>query len=84
MRDGYVSINLKYITEVSQIDKKLYRKMLKTVSLIPERMVQVSVRDNGVGIDKKDKLKLFKYFGFLDTTKELNPRGVGLGLHICR
>jgi light-regulated signal transduction histidine kinase (bacteriophytochrome) len=27
---------------------------------------------------------LFKLFGFLDTTKELNAKGVGLGLHISQ
>lgn len=29
-------------------------------------------------------MKLFKLFGFLDSTKELNTGGVGLGLHICK
>ena len=28
--------------------------------------------------------KLFKLFGFLDTTKELNTKGIGLGLHISK
>jgi len=27
---------------------------------------------------------LFKLFGFLDSTKELNTRGIGLGLHIAK
>jgi len=29
-------------------------------------------------------LKLFKLFGYLDTSKELNTQGIGLGLHICQ
>jgi len=29
-------------------------------------------------------LKLFKEFGFLNSTKELNSNGVGLGLYICK
>ena len=45
-------------------------------------MVEISVKDSGVGIDIKDQDKLFKLFGFLDSTKELNSKGVGLGLHI--
>ena len=28
--------------------------------------------------------KLFKLFGFLDATKEVNTKGVGLGLYICK
>jgi two-component system, OmpR family, sensor histidine kinase SaeS len=29
-------------------------------------------------------LKLFKMNGFLKKTEEINTRGIGLGLHICR
>ena len=28
--------------------------------------------------------KLFKLFGFLDTTKNINNKGIGLGLHISK
>lgn len=45
-------------------------------------MIEVSVKDTGVGIKKIDQKKLFKLFGFLDSTKELNPKGIGLGLNI--
>lgn len=45
-------------------------------------MVQISVKDSGIGIKKEDQDKLFKLFGFLDNTKEINSKGVGLGLHI--
>ena len=47
-------------------------------------MIEISVADTGVGIKKEDQEKLFKLFGFLDRTKELNTRGVGLGLHISK
>ena len=45
-------------------------------------MVQISVIDSGIGIKEEDQDKLFKLFGFLDSSKELNTKGVGLGLHI--
>jgi signal transduction histidine kinase len=45
-------------------------------------MIQMSVQDSGIGIKHEDKKKLFKLFGFLDVSKELNAKGVGLGLHI--
>lgn len=44
----------------------------------------ISVEDTGTGIKIVDQDKLFKLFGFLDVTKELNTKGVGLGLHICK
>ena len=44
----------------------------------------ISVKDTGVGIKEEDKAKLFKQFGFLDATREVNTGGVGLGLHISK
>ena len=40
------------------------------------------MKDTGVGIKDEDKTKLFKQFGFLDATREINVGGIGLGLHI--
>jgi len=31
-------------------------------------MIEIIVRDTGIGIKKEDLSKLFKLFGFLDTT----------------
>ena len=31
-----------------------------------------------------DQKKLFKLFGFLDSTKQMNAKGIGLGLHISQ
>jgi signal transduction histidine kinase len=45
-------------------------------------MLQIKIEDSGIGIRKEDQDKLFKLFGFLDASKELNAKGVGLGLHI--
>jgi signal transduction histidine kinase len=47
-------------------------------------MIEVSVIDTGIGIKKKDQSKLFELFGFLDSSKELNQKGIGLGLHISK
>jgi len=47
-------------------------------------MLEISVRDQGIGIKKEDKKKLFQLFGFLDATKEVNTQGIGLGLYICK
>ncbi len=47
-------------------------------------MIELIVKDTGVGIQEVNLNKLFKLFGFLDETKELNTNGIGLGLHICK
>jgi signal transduction histidine kinase len=47
-------------------------------------MIEISVKDTGTGIKIEDQDKLFKLFGFLDNTKEINTKGVGLGLHISQ
>jgi signal transduction histidine kinase len=47
-------------------------------------MIEVSVTDQGIGIKSEDQDKLFKLFGFLDRTKQINTKGVGLGLHISK
>ena len=44
----------------------------------------ISVQDTGVGISKKDQRKLFKMFGCLSSTRQMNTQGVGLGLYICK
>ena len=40
--------------------------------------------DSGIGISECDQKKLFKMFGKLKTTGQLNTNGIGLGLHICK
>lgn len=46
--------------------------------------VQVSVRDTGIGIDKKDFDKLFKRFQQLDSVLTRKVTGTGLGLAISK
>ena len=45
-------------------------------------MIEFIVEDTGIGIKEEDQKKLFNLFGFLDSSKELNTEGIGLGLHI--
>jgi len=42
-----------------------------------------AVVDTGIGIKPKDKLKLFRLFGCLQNTRQMNTNGIGLGLVIC-
>jgi PAS domain S-box-containing protein len=49
-----------------------------------EGMLNVSVKDNGIGIEKNDIGKLFKPFSQLDSTLTRRFEGVGLGLMIVK
>ena len=42
------------------------------------------MKDTGIGIKEQDVGKLFKLFGFINSTEEINTQGIGLGLHICK
>ena len=48
------------------------------------QFVQVSVRDQGIGIRLNDQEKLFKPFSRLENGQMLNPNGIGLGLNYCK
>jgi len=42
----------------------------------------VQIKDNGLGIKEEDQPKLFQLFGLVETTQDINTRGIGLGLSI--
>ena len=44
--------------------------------------ISVTVMDTGIGIKKNDRIKLFKLFGTLLNTRQMNTQGIGLGLVI--
>lgn len=44
----------------------------------------LSVQDTGVGIKEADQPKLYKLFGCLTNTREMNTNGIGLGLVISQ
>ena len=50
---------------------------------VQNEMLKLHIIDNGKGIRKEDIDKLFKMFGKLRRTAEINNEGIGLGLMIC-
>ena len=48
-----------------------------------EQMLKVLVIDTGKGISAEDLDRLFKKFGKLLRTAEMNSEGIGMGLMIC-
>jgi hypothetical protein len=49
-----------------------------------QEYLQVEVADTGIGIKKEDQASLFKLFGFLEDSAQLNTNGIGLGLVISK
>lgn len=85
---GSVRILAKYVRERADLtfqDEFQRLTASPTFDLVLQHgMIEIQVQDTGIGIKEEDQQKLFKLFGFLDSTKELNTRGVGLGLHISK
>ena len=79
-RLGQVLINLinnaiKYSTDNNQIDVNIYQ---------PENnLIAVSVKDYGIGINKKDQLKIFERFFRAGGMSEHTYAGFGIGLYIA-
>lgn len=74
---NYVSNALKFTPRGGSIDI--------SAELNEERdKLRLSVKDTGCGISQDDQAKLFTMFGMLESTKQINTKGIGLGLHICK
>lgn len=58
-------------------------KILVSYDQVSE-MLKVIVIDSGKGIEKDEMQHLFKMFGKLRRTAEINNEGIGMGLMICK
>ena len=52
--------------------------------MLNDEELEVSVTDTGIGIKERDLTKLFKFFGKLQSSKNINKGGMGLGLTISK
>ena len=68
----------------SGLEKFVEEHNIKTIfqPVIEKDKLVISVHDTGIGIKKRDILKLFKLFGTLKNTSQMNTQGIGLGLVI--
>jgi signal transduction histidine kinase len=49
-----------------------------------KQFVEVTIKDNGIGISAKNQMKLFKIDSFHSTPGTHNEKGTGLGLLLCK
>ncbi len=83
-RDRYMQILMNLLGNALKFTSNMG---LVRVSIWEDRIKDVlttSVRDTGIGIRAQDLPNLFQLFGKLQSSASLNPRGVGLGLTICK
>lgn len=81
---GKVTVTSRLIKNTSHLkfqDPAFLRIMAKNVGKI---YLEVQVEDTGIGIKEEDQQKLFKLFGFINQDKQLNSKGIGLGLLISK
>jgi two-component system sensor histidine kinase KdpD len=57
---------------------------IKVDFVIKAKNIVFSVSDNGGGIEEKNIPRIFNSFTSVETNKEDNYRGIGLGLNICK
>ena len=46
--------------------------------------LELSVIDTGIGIKDEEKDNLFKMFGYIDDSHQMNKHGIGLGLNLSK
>jgi len=80
-------------TKIKQILYNLLSNAIKftdekgTISikaLLDDELVQIRIKDSGIGIDKKDIEKLFQPFQQIDSAASRNYQGTGLGLALVK
>ena len=57
------------------------KPIISLVSEIINKKLQITVKDNGIGIDKKDQKNIFKKHYRISNGNLYNVKGYGLGLH---
>lgn len=75
---------IKFTPESGQVEVKLNRVMGSKPSLPMTAFAQITVTDNGIGIDPDFLPQIFEYFRQADSSSTRSHDGLGLGLAIVR
>ena len=70
---------------ISNAIKFTFKGYIKiTIDYDNNGFLQTTVEDTGIGIHENEINKLFKFFGKLEKSKNINKGGLGFGLTICK
>ena len=69
-KGGFVQIECKYITSPDELFLREHQNYYSSSSkMIP--ILEIQVKDSGIGMSREDQSKLFKLFGFMDWDNKL-------------
>ena len=57
---------------------------VKDYSLDDQNFIEINIIDTGKGIKDEDKSKIFKLFGFTNSSESSNTSGIGLGTTLAK
>lgn len=81
---GEITVEIKYVSCKDELTFKDEKRHVNPMLTASHGALEVQVKDNGIGINEENQKKLFKLFGFLNANEEMNTKGIGLGLYICK
>jgi two-component sensor histidine kinase len=79
----YMQILLNLLTNALKFTFKGFIRIEVTYNTLGNQLI-TSVADTGIGIKTEDTPHLFKLFGKLESSSNINPQGVGFGLAMCK
>lgn len=74
-------INQLIINSIKYMDKN--NKILKIYGIKNKNFISLSIEDNGIGINKKDIIKVFEK-GYTGTNGRIFGKSTGIGLYLCK
>ena len=82
-RGGQVSIKYKIVKHDIDLSFREER-LVEILQGSDKSFLEIQVEDTGIGIKEEDMGKLFQLYGFMESSKKLNTKGIGLGLFITK
>lgn len=64
--------------------KFTFKGLIKVKVDFKKSVLITTVEDTGIGITPEDLVKLFKFFGCISKSRDINRGGMGLGLTISK
>ena len=69
---------------IGNATKFTFKGGIKVHLWFDEEELYTEIEDSGIGIIEEDLNKLFKFFGQISKSKDINTGGMGLGLTISK